>query len=65
MKLKTKLLLGVGAYYGVSYYFLKNPLVLHRKKDALRLPPLDAAKGETKYVIAHRGGSAEGPENTL
>jgi glycerophosphoryl diester phosphodiesterase len=33
------------------------------RKKRLRLPPLK--DGETHYVIAHRGGSMENPENTL
>lgn len=44
----------VGGYALASYYFLKNPLVLHKRKSF-------------QYVkfIAHRGGAAEGYENTI
>eukprot|EP00347_Sterkiella_histriomuscorum_P017021 403350958 len=63
MKTKTKLLMALGVYSATSYYFLRHPELLHRKKDKLKLPQLQA--GQTHYVIAHRGGSLENPENTL
>ncbi|CDW73207.1 glycerophosphodiester phosphodiesterase domain-containing protein 1 [Stylonychia lemnae] len=61
--MKRGLILSLAAYSGTSYYFLKHPEILHRKKEKLRLPQLK--EGQTKYLIAHRGGSCENPENTL
>ena len=51
----------IGAWYGVSYYFLKNPnsSLLPMKKDKLKIPD------KKKLLWAHRGGSMEAPENTL
>ncbi len=53
---------GVFIYAPTSYFFLKNPEYIHRKKDKLVLPPLG---DQSHYNIAHRGGSLENPENTL
>ena len=59
-----KLTKGLLAYGITSYYFLKHPELLHdTKQRRLKLPALEA--GCSKYVIAHRGGSMENPENTL
>jgi glycerophosphoryl diester phosphodiesterase len=52
-------ILGVSAWYGVSYFFLQNPQYLHVKKQKLELV------NKPKYILAHRGGSLEAPENTL
>ena len=38
--MKRGLFLTLVAYSGTSYYFFKNPEILHRKKEKLRLPPL-------------------------
>ena len=59
--MKKKLLIGLGVYGATSYFFLKNPQILHVKKEKLKLPE----KKYARYVIAHRGGSMERPENTL
>jgi len=62
--MKSKVLKFAGLYCATSYFFLQNPQYLHdTRKKRLRLPPLK--DGETHYVIAHRGGSMENPENTL
>ena len=57
------LLYVVGIYFFISYIFLKYPLLIHKKKNKLKLPLLK--DGHTHYVQAHRGGSVENPENTL
>jgi len=44
----------IGGYSAASYYFLKNPLLIHTRKH---IRPV--------RLIAHRGGAAEGFENTL
>lgn len=61
MRLKLKFLFGLSLYAGTSYYFLKHPELLHVKKNKLKLPP----RKYEHYMIAHRGGSKEAPENTL
>ena len=61
--MKRRLLVGLGCYSATSYYFLKNPELLHHRKTKLELPPLP--HNQAKYLIAHRGGSLENPENTL
>lgn len=61
-RIKSLPLLGaIGAWYGVSYYFLKNPnsSLLPIKKDKLKIPD------KKLHLWAHRGGSMEAPENTL
>ena len=59
--MKKKLFFGLAIYSGTSYFFLKNPEFLHVKKDKLKLPP----SKYSRYILAHRGGSLEQPENTL
>jgi hypothetical protein len=59
--MKRKLLFGFFVYVGTSQYFLRHPEYLHVKKNKLKLPPIDLPI----YVIPHRGGSMEYPENTL
>ncbi|CDW71239.1 glycerophosphodiester phosphodiesterase domain-containing protein 1-like [Stylonychia lemnae] len=50
-------------YWSISYIFLKYPLLLHQKKNKLKLPP--KKDDHSHYILAHRGGSVENPENTL
>lgn len=59
--MKFKLLLGLAAYGSTSYFFLKNPELLHKRKNKLKVPHSD----QSMYIITHRGGSMECPENTL
>jgi hypothetical protein len=62
--MKRKLMKILPLYAGTSYYFLKNPQYLHdTEHKRLKMPPLP--KEMSHYVIAHRGGSMEKPENTL
>ncbi len=62
--MKSKLLKFTALYGATSYFFLQNPDYLHdTRKKRLQLPKLK--EGESHYVIAHRGGSMENPENTL
>ena len=56
-----RLLFGLAAYLGTSYYLLKHPQKVHLKHQRLKLPPVDTQL----YIIPHRGGSLEAPENTL
>jgi len=46
--------LAFGGYGIISYYFLRNPQLIHQKKLCRPVK-----------LIAHRGGAAEGLENTL
>lgn len=59
--MKRKVYFSLGLYAATSYYFLKHPEYLHSKKNKLKLPP----NAFPRYIIAHRGGSMEAPENTL
>ena len=64
-------------WYTVSYFFLCNPLILHNKKTKLKmsmLPKYLVGKFKDKkyvhgesppFLVTHRGGSLDGPENTL
>jgi glycerophosphoryl diester phosphodiesterase len=62
--MKRRILKILPIYAGTSYYFLHHPEVLHsNEKRRLKLPPL--SPDMSHYVIAHRGGSMENPENTL
>ena len=62
--MKSKVFKALALYSGTSYFFLQNPEYLHNTSNKrLRMPTLK--KGESHYVIAHRGGSMENPENTL
>jgi len=45
---------GLGGYAAASYFFLKYPTLLHKKKTM-----------EPVTFIAHRGGAGEGYENTM
>jgi glycerophosphoryl diester phosphodiesterase len=57
--INTKRISALAAWYGTSYFFLQNPHYLHVKKSKLDLPKKDI------YLMSHRGGSMENPENTL
>jgi glycerophosphoryl diester phosphodiesterase len=57
----TRLRMGFGLYASTSYFFLKNPELLHPKNDRLAGTGLDS----NKVIFAHRGGSCEAPENTM
>jgi glycerophosphoryl diester phosphodiesterase len=59
--MKKRLIFGIVVYIGTSQYFLRHPELLHIKKNKLKLPPVELPF----YVIPHRGGSMENPENTL
>ena len=59
--MRSRILLGLSLYAGTSYYFLHHPELLHFKKDKIKMPD----KEHSHYLIAHRGGSMEAPENTL
>ena len=62
--MKSKGLKVLAAYGLTSYYFLKNPEIIHDcKQRRLAMPKLE--EGCSHYVIAHRGGTMENPENTL
>ncbi len=64
--MKKRLLLKVlPLYAGTSYYFLHNPDQLHAEEKYKRLKMPKLEEGMSHYVIAHRGGSMENPENTL
>jgi glycerophosphoryl diester phosphodiesterase len=61
---KATIVKGLAIYAGTSYYFLLNPQLIHGKpKKRLKMPLLE--EGCSHYIIAHRGGSMENPENTL
>lgn len=74
--LKCLLLLLLFSWYGISFFFLLNPRYLHKKQKKLRLPRqpkyLEAVQRAGKYkvgacppfIISHRGGSLDAPENT-
>ena len=62
--MKKSLVKGLALYGCTSYYFLKHPEILHdTRQTRLQLPPLEPTCSH--YVIAHRGGTMENPENTL
>jgi glycerophosphoryl diester phosphodiesterase len=64
--MKRKLLKILPLYCGSSYYLLHHPEVLHpneKQQKRLKMPELPGDMSH--YVIAHRGGSMENPENTL
>lgn len=62
--MKRRLYQGFALYAGTSYYLLHHPEVLHdTQQKRLRVPNLH--DDHSHYVIAHRGGSMENPENTL
>ena len=58
---KTKLKVGLGMYASTSYFFLKNPELLHPRSDRV----VSRELGSNKVIFAHRGGSGEAPENTM
>jgi glycerophosphoryl diester phosphodiesterase len=63
--MKKRLYLGLGLYAGTSYYLLHHPELVHdTKQRRLKMPVLEKEQ-LSHYVIAHRGGSMENPENTL
>ena len=55
--------------YAILWWFLacksllKNPQLLHPVRKKLKMIP--RKPGFSHWLIAHRGGSAEAPENTL
>ena len=55
--------------YAILWYFLgfkallKNPSLLHPIRNKFKMIP--KKPNYTHWLIAHRGGSAEAPENTL
>ena len=52
------------AWYGTSYFFLHNPQYLHMKKQKVALKPRSELE-TSHYLLAHRGGGYEAPENTM
>jgi len=52
----------LGIYNSISFFFLMNPTLLHEYKTKLQLPaPLHAGR----WVLSHKGGGLERPEETV
>lgn len=56
---------GVFAYYTISYFFLKFPKILHKKKIYTNTKINEVLNSKKILNIAHRGGSRENVENTM